>query len=329
MLDRRRFLRTLGACLFAGPLTARAQSPEVRRIGVLEGTDAASGLANLDAFRQGLAELGHVEGRNLVIEYRSAGGRPERLGELAAELVRLTSDVIVTSGTPAALWAKRATTTTPIVMASSGEPVAEGVVASMARPGGNVTGLRLVGPPELGRERLRLLWEVVPRLTHVGVLWNPGNIYSWEQVRDADGVARSMGVKLKSLEFGSLHLTLDQAFEGALLAQLDALITMEDSLTLRHRGAIVEFAAMSRLPVIYGLGEFVEAGGLLAYGADRRAMFRRAATYVDRILKGARPAELPIEPPTRFELVINLKTARALALTISPALLRRADRVVS
>jgi putative ABC transport system substrate-binding protein len=313
--------------VLAAPPAVEAQpAGKVYRIGVLEIVGAASNEANLTAFRQGLAGLGYVEGRNLVIEYRSADDRPERLGDLAAELVRLGVDVIVTRGTPAALAAKRATQTIPIVMASSGDPVAEGIVASLARPGGNVTGLHVIGPPELGGRRLRLLKEAVPTSSRIGILWNP-DLYTPLIVRDTARAARTMGVQLESLEVQRSG-PFEQVFETALLGQVDALIAVEDALTFYLRARIVDFTAMSRLPAIYGLREFVDAGGLMSYGTDRRDLYRRSATYVHRILTGTSPADLPVEPPIKFELAINLKTARTLGLAIPAALLRRADYII-
>jgi putative ABC transport system substrate-binding protein len=303
------------------------QTGKVYRIGVLEIAGVAPNAANLSAFRQGLAELGYVEGQNFVIEYRSADGRAERFSDLATELVRLKVDVIVTRGTPAALAAKRATQAIPIVMASSGDPVVEGIVASLARPGGNVTGLHIIGPPELGGKRLQLLKEVVPGSSRIGVLWNPGDLYTPLIVRDTERAARAMGVQLKSLEVQRAE-PFEQVFETALFGQVDALIAVEDYLTFYLGARIVDFAAMSRLPAIYGLREFVDAGGLMSYGTDRRDLYRRCATYVHRILSGASPADLPVEPPIKFELAINLKTARALGLTIPPALLLRADYII-
>lgn len=326
-----RIVLALCAVLTFAPLDGQAQpAGKVYRIGVLEGVGEASNVANLDAFRQGLRELGYVEGRNVVIEYRSAEGRPERFQDLARELVRLEVDVIVTRGTPAALSAKQVTATIPIVMATSGEPAAEGIVASLARPGGNVTGFYMVAPAELGGRRLRLLKEAVPAASRVGILWNSGDLQSPLIVRDTERVARAMGLSLTSFEAPRPRgdAGFGQAFEAVLMAQVDALIAVEDQLTFDGRARIVEFAAMSRLPVIYGLREFVDAGGLMSYGTDRRDLFRRSAGYVHRILNGTRPADLPAEPPARFELAINLKTARALGLTIPPSLLRRADHLV-
>jgi putative tryptophan/tyrosine transport system substrate-binding protein len=314
--------------VLAAPLTIDAQpTGKVHRIGVLEIVGVASNAANLSAFRQGLAELGYVEGQTFVLEYRSAEGRPERFSDLATELVQLKVDVIVTRGTPATLAAKHATQTIPIVMASSGEPALEGIVASLARPGGNVTGLHITAPPELGGKRLQLLKEVVPALSRIGILWNPGDLQAPLIVRDTERVARTMGVKLTRLELQRSE-PFEQLFETALFDQIDALIAVEDYFTFTYRARILDFAAMSRLPAIYGLREFVDAGGLMSYGTDRRDLYRRCATYVHRILSGANPADLPVEPPTKFELAINLKTARALGLTIPPALLQRADYTV-
>jgi putative ABC transport system substrate-binding protein len=297
------------------------------RIGVLDVLGAASNGANLSAFRQGLRELGYVEGQNVVIEYRSADGRPERFPDLATELVRLKVDVIVTRGTSAALGAKHVTDTIPIVMASSGDPVFAGLVKSLARPGANVTGLHLIAPPDLAGTRLRLLKEVIPGLSRVGVLLDSGDVYSRLMMKEIEKVAHEIGVQLHSVDT-QRPADFDRAFEAAILDRVDALITVEGVLTATDLGRIVDFAAMSRLPAIYGLREFVDAGGLMAYGTDLRDLFRRAATYVHRILNGARPGDLPVEPPAKFELAINLKAARALGLTIPPSLLRRADYVI-
>jgi len=314
--------------VLAWPLATEAQPPgKGYRIGVLEVVDLAANEVNVSAFRQGLGALGYVEGQHFMIEYRSADGRTERLSDLASELVGLKVDVIVTRGTPAALAAKQATQAIPIVMATSGDPVAEGIVASLARPGGNVTGLHMMAPPELGGKRLQLLKEAVPGSSRVGILWNPRDIYPPLIVRDTERAARAMGVQLKSLEVLGVD-PFDQVFETALAGQIDALITVEDYLMFNYRPRIVEFAAMSRLPAIYGLREFVDSGGLMSYGTDRRDLYRRCATYVHRILTGTRPADLPVEQPVKFELAINLKTARVLGLTIPPALLRRADYIV-
>jgi putative ABC transport system substrate-binding protein len=313
-------------CAVATPGEAQPAG-KVYRIGVLETVAAGSNAENLSAFRQGLDQLGYVEGQNVVLEYRSADGRPERFQSLARELVRGQVDVIVTRGTPAALAAKRATRTIPIVMATSGDPVSEGIVASFARPGGNVTGFHLLVPAALGATRLRLLKEAVPASSRVGILWNPADIQSPLVMRETERAARAMAVVLTSLEVPSPE-AFDRAFEAALMGQVNAVIAVEDYLTVAALHRIVDFAAMSRLPAMYGLREFVDAGGLMSYGADRRDLFRRAAVYVHRILTGAPPASLPVEGPTRFELAINLKTARTLGLVLPPTLLARADHVV-
>jgi putative tryptophan/tyrosine transport system substrate-binding protein len=294
---------------------------------VLDVLGVASNEANLSAFRQGLRELGYVEGQNIVIEYRSADGRPERFPDLATELVRLKVDVIVTRGTSAALGAKHVTDTIPIVMASSGDPVFAGLVTSLARPGANVTGFHLMTPPGLAGTRLRLLKEVIPGLSRVGVLLDSGDVSSRLMMKEIERVAHEIGVQLHSVDTRR-PADFDRAFEAAILDRVDALITVEGVLTATDLSRIVDFAAMSRLPAIYGLREFVDAGGLMAYGTDLRDLFRRAATYVHRVLNGAKPGDLPVEPPAKFELAINLKTAKALGLTIPPSLLRRADYVI-
>ena len=317
---------TLLALIAPVPLEAQ-HAGKVYRIGLLEVEGQASNVANLSAFRAALSELGYVEGRNLVIEYRSADGRAERFRDLAIELVRLRVDVIVTRGEPAALAAKQATAAIPIVMATSGDPQISGIVASLARPGGNITGFHTMAPPELGGERLRLLREAVPGVFRVGILYNPADVYPPPIVKDTGKAAVTLGVQLKSFE-SQRPETLEQAFEAALLAPIDAFIAVEDFLMVTERTRIVGFATMSRLPAIYGLREFVDAGGLMSYGTDRRDLYRRAAHYVHRILNGARPADLPVEPPTKFELVINLKAAKALGLTLPPSLLLRADHVI-
>jgi putative tryptophan/tyrosine transport system substrate-binding protein len=324
-MDRRRFVLVSLAAL-ATPLAAEAQQAgKLYRIGVLVG--AASNVANLSAFRQGLAELGYVEGRNFVIEYRSADGRAERFADLATELVRLRVDVIVTSGTSAALAAKHVTATIPIVMASSGDPVFASLVSSLARPGGNVTGFHTMAPPELAGKRLQLLKEVMPGLSRVGVLLDSADVYALVMMREIERVAHAIGVHLYSVKTWHGE-DFDRAFEAALVDRVDALVAIEGVQTVMNLARIVDFATKSRLPAIYGLREFVDAGGLMAYGTDLSDLFRRSATYVDRILKGAKPADLPVEQPTKFELVINLKTAKALGLTIPPSLLARADHVI-
>jgi putative ABC transport system substrate-binding protein len=330
----------LGLALVGAALSPAASRPadaqpaaKVYRIGVLEGAEVVSRAENLAAFRQGLSGLGYVEGQHYVLELRSSEGRPQRLPDLAAELASLPVDVIVTRGSPAALAAKYATRTIPVVMASSGDPSAEGIAANLARPGGNVTGFHILVPLEVGVMRLRLLKEMAPATARVGIVWNSIDIHGPLLVRETARVAPTLGVAIKSLELPRAWpsrpaAAFDQVFESAMMDQIDALIAVEGTVMFNERSRLVAFAAMSRLPAIYGLREFVDAGGLMSYGADRRDLHRRAADKVHRILQGVRPGDLPIEPPTRFELVINLRTARMLGLTIPPSLLQRADHVL-
>lgn len=322
-MDRRAFL--YGSLFTLGvPARSRAQSPA--RVGFLGSAAATTAPHLLEAFRQGLRDLGWAEGRDIVIETRWAEGRLGRLTDLATDLVQLGVDVIVSEGTPGPHAAKHVTRTVPIVMVAAADPVASGLVPPLSRRGDNVTGLSLMAP-ELGGRRLELLKESVPGLSRVGVLWNSYSAYPWQVMRAAEQAAPALGLQLERLEL-RFPDDLDRAFESALLRQVGALLTVEDPFTVTHRARIVDFAAQARLPAIYGLREFVDAGGLMMYGAELRALFRRAATYVDRILKGARPAELAIERPTAFELVINLRAARALGLALPPSLLRRADHVM-
>jgi putative ABC transport system substrate-binding protein len=328
-MDRRAFISAVTGGLLAAPLAAEAQpAGKVPRVGFLAAS-SASDAANarwIEAFRQGLRDLGYVEGRNIVIEYRYAGEKYERLPALAAELVRLKVDVIVSHGTPGPLAAKHATSVIPIVMTSAGDPVASGLVSSLARPGGNVTGMSLM-VPELGGKRLHLLKEIIPGISRVAVLWNATNPYNSLVVREMEATATTLGVQLQSLVVRG-----PDDFEGALAAaatgRAAALTAVEDPLTNTKRIQIVDFAAKSRLPAIYGIKEFVDAGGLMSYGVHFADSYRRAAAYVDKILKGAKPADLPVQQPTKFEFAINLKTAKALGLTIPPSLLQRADQVI-
>jgi putative ABC transport system substrate-binding protein len=270
--------------------------------------------------------LGWNEGRNVAIEHRWAEGRSERFTEIAAEFVRLNVEIIITDGTPAIAAAKRATPITPIVFAAAGDPVATGLVASLARPGNNVTGMSLMSS-ELGAKRLELLGEVLPRLSRVAVLWNVDNPYSMLVFKITQGAGRTMGIEVRSLDVRGPD-DFDTAFEAARGLHPDALITVEDPLTLVHRTPIAEFTAREQLPSLHGIREFVAAGGLMSYGASLLDLFRRAASYVDKILRGAKPSDLPIQQPIKFEMVINLKTAKALRLTIPPTVLARADEVI-
>ena len=270
--------------------------------------------------------LGYVEGQNLVLEYRGAEGRLERLPNLAAELVQLKPDVIVTQGTPAALAAKHATTTIPIVLVGVADPVGSGLVASLAQPGGNVTGLA-AQPPDFVGQLLEFLKDVLPTVSRVAILWNPANPAHALTVRETDMAAQAVGVQLHRVEARGPE-AFDSAFAAMTSAHAGALLVSGDALFLQHRRRLAELAAMSRLPTMHNGREFVEAGGLLSYGPSRTDTRQRAATYVDKILKGAKPADLPVERPMKFELVINLKTAQALDLTIPPTLLFQADEVI-
>jgi putative ABC transport system substrate-binding protein len=278
------------------------------------------------AFRGGLRELGYVEGRNIQIESRWAEGNYDRLPGLAADLVRLKVDVIVTYGTPAAQAAKGATGTIPIVMAAIIDPVASGLVTSLARPGGNITGQSMMSP-DLAEKQLQILKELVPKTSRVAVLHNPANPGNAPQVRHAQDAARALGVRLQILGARGPS-EIDGAFAAMAAEQAGAVIVLVDAILQSNRARIADLAARHRLPAVYGLHEYAEVGGLLAYGPNRLDMFRRAATYVDRILKGAKPGDLPVEQPSTFTLVINLKTAKALGLTIPPSLLLRADQVI-
>jgi putative ABC transport system substrate-binding protein len=329
-MDRRRFLLTSLAGAVAAPLAAEAQqATKAARIGYLLSSPAANPHLH-EAFHQGLRDLGYVEGRNLVIEYRSAEGKLERLPALAAELVALKVDVIVAGGgTPAALAAKQATKTIPIVFVPLADPVTSGLVTSLARPGGNVTGLSVL-LPELVGKCLEQLTQAVPGVSRVAVLWQPGAYperTGKDMLKGADVAARALGVRLQFLEARG-PADFDRAFSDMTRARAGALTVLTSNMLLGERRRLVDLAAKNRLPAVYTWREFVDAGGLMSYGADLADSFRRAATYVDKILKGARPGDLPIEQPTKFELVINLKTAKALGLTIPPSLLARADQII-
>jgi putative tryptophan/tyrosine transport system substrate-binding protein len=270
--------------------------------------------------------LGWIEGKNIVFERRYAENRVERLPELAAELVRLNVDVIVGLGTLAPLAAKGATTTIPIVMTAAGDPLGSGLVASLARPGGNVTGMSLMAP-DLGGKRLELLKELLPRLARVAVLWNAANPYPALVFKETQAAGRTLGIEVQSLEVRDPR-DFDGAFEALRRQRPDALITVEDPLTFNYMKLIADFAAGQRLPTLHGFREDVAAGALMSYGANLADLFRRAAGYVDKILRGAKPADLPVQQPTKFDLVINLTTAKALGLEVPPTLLARADEVI-
>ena len=313
----------------AAPLAVDAQQAgKVPRVGVLfagSRSDPAFQRA-VDAFQQGLVELGYVEGQSIAIEYREAQGKYERLPDLAAELVRLKVDVIVGATVPTIQAARQATKTIPIVMTLIADPVATGLVANVARPAGNITGLSTMAPDLMGKQ-LELLREVLPKASRVAVLWNPANPSNALQLREAQDAARALGVRLQPLEVRD-PTEFEKAFAAMTRERAGALLVLSDSTLLTQRERIADLAAKSRLPAVSGMRAHAEAGGLIAYGANIFDIWRRAATYVDKILKGAKPGDLPVEQPTKFELVINLKTAKALGLTIPQALLIRADEII-
>jgi putative ABC transport system substrate-binding protein len=319
------FVVVFALTVAATPPTSDAQqSGAVPRIGFLSPGVAASA-ANA-AFRQGLRELRYVDGQNILVEYRWGDGDSARLPALAAELVRLPVEVVVATNNPAVLAARQATSNIPIVCVACSDPVGTGLVASLAHPGGNVTGFSLV-TPELSGKRLQLLQESLPNVRRVALLWDAGHVGMADRVRESEAAALRLGVTLH-VEWVKDPAHLDRAFATLAQARPDAFLTTVEPFTEGHRQRIVDFAAQHRLPAIYEDREFVDAGGLMAYGPSLIANYRRAAAYVDKILKGAKPGELPVEQPTKFELVINLKTAKALGLTIPQSVLVRADEVI-
>jgi len=326
-MKRRIFAVALCTVLFALCISAHAQQPtKIPRIGLLFTATPSAAAARIEAFRQGLRELGYVEGKNILIEQRYAEGQLNHMNELAAELVRLKVDVIVTIGPAATRPAKEATHAIPIVMGVDDDPVGNGFVASLARPGGNITGLASLAP-EIGGKQLELLKEIVPRLSRVAVLGTstqPGNAQS---LREAEVAAQALAVKLQYLDVLSPK-DIEPVFRTASNGRAEAVLVLRASIFFSHRKQIVDLAAKRQLPAMYYTTEYVEEGGLMTYGVSITDLFRRAATYVDKILKGAKPAELPIEQPTKFELVVNLKTAKRIGLTIPPNVLARADKVI-
>jgi putative ABC transport system substrate-binding protein len=320
------FLLVFG--LLAAPLVAEAQpAAKVPRVGFLSGSSQGDTSPAGEAFRDGLRALGYVEGRNIVFEYRYAQGRLDRYPDLAAELVRLPVDVIVAPGTAAALAAHKATATIPIVTALAGNPVGDGLIKSFARPGGNVTGLSMSVDQGMGGKLLELLKEAVPTVSRVAVLWNPLTAPHGPMLRSTESAARALGLTLQPVDARRPD-EIDRAFAAMSRARADALLILVDPMFSALRVRIAELAAKGRLPSIAGLADHVQAGGLLCYGPNQSDLFRRAATYVDRILKGAKPADLPVERPTKFDLAINLKAAKALGLSIPASVLARADEVI-
>lgn len=320
-------LAVLAFAVISVPLTSEAQTPDMVRIGFLDGGSPTPESARLlDAFRQGLGQFGYRDGRNLAIEYRWAEGRYELLPGLATELVQRRVRVIVVGIAQAARAAKEATTSIPVVMVAVDDPVGFGLVQSLARPGGNVTGLSTLSP-ELAAKQLELLTEAAPKISRVAVLWNAANPVEVRLWRARQAAARVLGLTLVPVEVRSPD-GFPTAFSVMAKERPSALHVHGDPLMLSHRRQIVEYAEKNRLPMISNVTEFAEEGGLMSYGAPLPDLFRRAATYVDKILKGAKPADLPIEQPTKFELVVNLRTARALGLAIPPSLLLRADQII-
>ena len=328
-MDRRRFLVTSLAGALAAPIAAEAQpAAKVYRIGVLSPFSSSFGaLPSFDAFQQTLRQLGYVEGQSLALEYRWAGGQPDGLADLAAELVRLRVDVIFSAfGTPAALAAKRATSTIPIVFSGVGDAVGVGLVTSLARPGANVTGSTFITQETIGKQ-LELLKAVIPGLARVGAVVNPRNPVYGPVLRASHAPALALGVDLIVVGLQRIE-DFESAFREAMRVRLDGLVVLRDPLLIANQARLVTLAATNRLPAVYGIRDFVDIGGLMSYGPSLVEMYRRAGYLVDKILRGAKPADLPVEQATKFELVINLKTAKALGLTIPPSLLARADQVI-
>jgi putative tryptophan/tyrosine transport system substrate-binding protein len=317
----------VGAVLFALCYPAAAQQPQkIRRIGVLSVTSAATIPARIDAFRQGLRELSYVEGKNIVVEYRYADGKADRVPMLAAEMVRLNVEVILTAGSAATRPAKEATATIPIVMAQDIDPVANGFVASLARPGGNITGLSTLGP-EISGKQLEILKDIVPKLSQVVVLNNSDAPGYMQMRRETELAANALRIKIHFVDVRTPK-DLEIAFREIANKRPEAVLVPTMPIVVSQRAQIANLAVKHRLPAMYGQPEHVEAGGLMFYGASITDLFRRAATYVDKILKGARPADLPVEQPKKFEFIVNLKTAKQIGLTIPPNVLAQADRVI-
>jgi putative ABC transport system substrate-binding protein len=330
MVSRRQVVSSLGAAVLTVPLTLFSQQrpAKIPLVGYLQPVVPVNGTSPLlEDFRQGLRELGYVEGRNLQLEIRWGEGQLDRLPALAEELVRLKVDVIMAVTSPSVVAAKQATGTIPIVMPFSSDPVGDGLVTSLARPGGNITGLSMMAP-ELGAKRLQLLKETFPKIFRpVAVVWNPDYVGMMARFRETQGVAPAVGIDVRSVEVRDSR-ELERALESMDRERPDALLLLADPLTISQRLRIVEYAAKEQIPAIYEISQFVDAGGLMSYGPNIDELVRRAATYVDKILKGAKPADLPIEQPTKFEFVINLKCAKALGLTIPQSVLLQADRVI-
>jgi ABC-type uncharacterized transport system substrate-binding protein len=327
MLGRRAFLAGSGAVLLAAPLTAQAQqAAKVYRIGFLSGGSAAASKPFAEQFRQGLRELGYVEGQNLIIEYRWAEGQLDRLPQLARDLARIAPDLIVAWASQSAIAAHNATTSIPIVMVNVGDPVYLGLTTSLARPSKNLTGLTSFGP-ELAAKQLSLLKEAVPEVKRIAILGNPGNPLNPPWLKGVETAARTLAVQIQLLNITGPD-DVPTAFRDAVKGRAGAIFVATDQVVALQSAQISALALSNRLPTMSGSRPLMDAGGLMTYSIDGLAMFRRAATYVDKILKGAKPGDVPIEEPTKFEFVINLKTAKTLGLTIPQALLVRADKVI-
>ena len=325
---RRKILNVIMAVLIAASVyPAQAQQrAKIHRIGFLVAATRSFFSARMEAFRQGLRELGYVEGKNVIIEYRYAEGKPDLLPALASELVQLKVDVIVTTGTPGVQAAKNATSTIPIVFAAVADPVASGLVASLARPGGNVTGQSIFAP-ELSGKRLELLKEAFTKVTRVVALWNPTSSAEALSFKETQAVAKALGVQLHSMEVGGAS-DFESGFQRAKKARVQALIAVPSPVVSSNLKQVLEFAAKNRLPGMYDGPELVDAGGLMSYGPSYTDQFRRAAVFVDKILKGTKPADIPVEQPMKFEFIINLQAAKQIGVTIPPNVLVRADRVI-
>jgi putative tryptophan/tyrosine transport system substrate-binding protein len=325
-MKRREFITLLGGNAL-WPLAAHAQQSKLSRVGFLGTSTLALESPQVDALRQQLRELGHVEGENIVFEYRWTEGRDDRLAALAEELVRAKPDVIVTTGTPGTLAAKRATSTIPIVFASSANPVNAGLVASYARPGGNVTGFTILGP-ELEGKRVQLIKEAVPGLSRIGMLWNPSNPGTVDFIQQTRAAAAALDLTLQPVKEVRSATDFKEAFAAIAAAKPHAMLVVADRAMFAHRREIVAFAADQRLPTMYPYRGYVDAGGLMSYAPNDVEQFRRTAVSVDKILRGTKPADLPVEEPVRYELVINLKTAKAIGLDVPWILQQRADEVI-
>jgi len=315
-----------GCALFFFAFFSNADAQQLRKVGFLGAADVSANAARVEGFRQGLRDLGYVEGKNISIEYRWAEGKPERLAALATELVRLKVDVLVTAGPSATRPAKEATKTIPIIMAQDNDPVGSGFVASLARPGGNITGLSVLFP-EMSGKRLELVKDVVPKLSRMAVLGTADQPGTAQTLKETEVAARNHGVEIHLLEVKNPK-TLEEAFQTARKSHADAGLVLSSAVIFSQRPQIASLAAHNRLPIMFPQSEYVEDGGLMSYAPNYPDLFRRAAVYVDKILKGAKPADLPVEQPTKFELVINLRTAKQIGLTIPPNVLARADKVI-